>query len=641
MPQEKINNPVLFQYLKNFNLWWSGFNEQDHSRLPTAAEKRQMLRYPIISGIIQLIVLPLLSPKISIEGNEKQKTYVEYWFKRYYRRIMALMAEKAVGWGYSVGERIIAGEQVDGSMLWVNRSAIIPSPNDCHLKYSTENAGITGFEFNNYEVMRYAENGSDDNIPGMIYYAFRGEEISRPQGWPVVNDLFWAWQLVMKEWTSWVVYKRLKMPVWAMDYIPELVKDGTSQTDNARTAALQNLDDLKNAAGMALPKVKDKDGNWVKGWELEGVDIQDREPGFHESIKMINSLMYIAALMPERLMEQFKDTGSQGMVSVQKDFYTSNILAPRIAELKEFVSEWFVYPMLRMNFGKVDIELEMTALDAMAELYVEIVRTAVQGGSITGIIDWKQLAEKIGLPVSDNDIEPVIEQPIPKVQGKGFTPKEKEEEQKFEMTRREQKAKVAAHAEKWVRDMDRNIRALKEKVYTGLEKELRSEQGRIGLAVAKLYDNPNPKPEDIAKTVQIPRRVFNNIWPFSLQAWEIGMNPWIEEAKKKFPTPYMTAPSKPIEKELWSLTIEIEGFERGNVQVAGEGELLERRLFTALRYGADSKESALQIVNENFNKYIEEILPNRLINIFHAATVLGSKDALAYLQQRDLERKRG
>ncbi len=152
---------------------------------------------------------------------------------------------------------------------------------------------------------------------------------------------------------------------------------------------------------------------------------------------------------------------------------------------------------------------------------------------------------------------------------------------------------------------------------------LRVEQGKIGERLMKLYDKGTPKEIDLAKAIQIPNKVFSGLYPYLVRAWEIGMKKVCKEAKVE---PF-EKPLPIFEQELRKLAKVFEGSE----YIAGEGELLERRLYSVLMGVSDKNTAYEKFINE-MEKYIVTVLPERVADPIHQATQIGIRDAIEQLR---------
>lgn len=633
MQQIKIDDPTLLKHLKDFleEGWWKGFSERDSSRDPTIHEKQQMIRYPHISSIIQLSLLPLLSAKITFKGDETQKDFIELWLKRYYRRLARMICSKSYTWGYCVGERVFGPVKMNKKPYWMLKGLIMPRPYDCRLTFKEDPIEIDGFIYANDKVKRFTKN-TEQKIPGMIYYSFRGDEISLPYGDSLLNDMFWAWQLVMKEWTSAAVYDRLHAPIWALYYIPEYKGEGENKTDVAQADAIKKLKDTKNTAGMVLPKVKNEKNEWVKGYEFEEVTAQDREPKFMERIKTLNTMMYIGSLMPERLVEQFKAQGSEAMVKVQRGFYEENVIGTRLEEHQEYMRLWIFDPMLELNFGKVDLEIDMKLQDKTIEFFIEILKGTIQQGYIPNL-DLNKMAQQVGLPVNPTHPTPeIIKEERRFYPGIEFQTKSKIP------TKKQIREKANEIAKPWVNKLNNKLNPLKTKCYNEIADNLTKIQGKIGLEIMKKKNN-EISVSDLASLVQIPRNIFTIIENYLNQAFMVGMAPVMKEGKEPLPDDI------PLDakRELSFIKKKFEGIS-GKYTIGGQPERLEERLFYAI-YSAkpihgDLATARLKAFNDAFDNYVKLTLVDNVGNELNIAMNMGILYASKELQRRDLEKKK-
>jgi hypothetical protein len=106
------------------------------------------------------------------------------------------------------------------------------------------------------------------------------------------------------------------------------------------------------------------------------------------------------------------------------------------------------------------------------------------------------------------------------------------------------------------------------------------------------------------------------------------------------PPPYgklikpMQKPSKEIDLELRRLAVNWHGSD----SISGEGEVIEKRLYTALMDIRD-KTAALHAVDGAIDNYIKITLPTRLVEVIHDAAVYGVKDAITHVEVEVLKKK--
>lgn len=619
---QAINNrPVMVNFFKEWRDWWEGFDERDQSRLPTLEEKQKMVMYPICISVIQHKILPLLAPHLMIDGDEKQVEFLKFWFDWYYRRCIKLMAKKAVTWGFGVGERVSEPIYLNDKPYWMHVGSFLPEPFNTTLIFGEDKPSIAGFKYDRHTVERLKENG-DWQWPGMVYMNYEGDETSMPYGDSILNKMFWAWQLVMKTWTTMTVYQRLHSPFIKYFYAPEKYGDTDNKAvDQGRAQAITDLTNIKNTQGVAIPLAKNKDGELTKASDLDVVAPPDKEPQFNETIRVLNSLMYVAANVPERLAEQFKDTGSQSMVETQKTYYTEYVLPDDIENIEYYTREWFTNPMLEINFGKIDCRYKFSVSDKKKALFASILEKLIASGEALGHIDIRALAEGAGVPIGELD-KPTVETAERKkyVNGVEFAQGKKGDDKK----------RIEAWVNTVVKHMNAEIEDIKDDVWEVLKKRLEEQQGKIGIKVDRLFRKGIPKRKELQKTLQIPNHVYSGMYEYILQGWDSGQKFHFEKAG----LPPMEAPSTVIADKLRTLD---DAF-AGSDFIAGEGELLERRLYRVL--ANTTSEKALAVFNTEMTNYIETTLPTRITSLIHSANKYGTNDFVRDLQMRGLETKK-
>lgn len=621
-----LETSILVENIKECEQWYDGYSEKDKSRMPTILEKQQMIRYPHVSAIIQLSYFPLLAAKVSIKGDETQEKFLKLWFARHYTKMMRIIYSKAMTWGFSVGERLYDTIKMDGKTYWIHKGVIVPQPYDCRLLFRTKpTAAIKGFEYRDSTIERFGKKG-ETKVPGMVYYSFRGDELSLPYGDSMLNDMFWIWQLLMKTWTNMVMYQHRHVPVWILEYLSEYAASDTDhKTDLAVAKAKQLLKDAKNLGGIHLPKHIADDGKIEKGWEFNEATATDREISYMSTINTENTMLYISALLPERLTEQFKDTGSEAMVKVQRGFYESNIVETRLKETTENLRTWFIDPMLTVNFGKIDCEVNLTIGDKSIEFLGQVMLEGMRQGMVDAQdIDLREIAQKVGLPVNPLTPEPTIEkEERTQVPGMQFQRRR---------TRKQQSKTIKEIAKDWVEPVNNKLNVLKERCYEKISIGLRQLQGSIGLKVINMPDDII-KANKLAELVQIPRKAFDPIDEYLMDAFYITFEKFLKKSK-------MSVPDKPgpeVTNELNLLGIDFKGV-GGKKIIGGQPEAVEKVLFRVIMRAVQNER--LNQFNEAFNNYIEVTLPDKILFILNEAAQKGFLYGVKEGQRQELEKKK-
>lgn len=590
---------------------WTGFEDiYPSSKKPSTLDIKDALTYPAVRTIIKLLMLPILSCKVSLRGdNENQKKLLEKFFHLFFRRISKQVLFKTYAWGFCVGEKIYKPIKIEGKTYLILASAVIPEPYNCVLKFEEDPyLRISGFDYWGIEIERER----------MIYFAREGDPISQPKGISVIEDIWWAIDLIFKDWTLYQVYKKFKsFPYLLVYYIPKQVQDESgSIQDLAKKEALDLIKNSKQALGFAIPKIQDESGKWIKGWEVEELKMQERTTAFLDSIQKLESLMFMGALIPKRILEQDMKVGSYALAETQSDFFIEFTLTSMLEEFEEYLREWVIFPMLEDNFGSIEVEFDLNFGDRTLEVFRELVIAGIKLGLTTP--DFKEMMKALKIPTLEEEKETEIE-----TERKKFT---------FARVQDEARKLLRQKAEEWAKKINAEVEKIKIAYYDELLKDLKKQYGKIALKVKNLFkSNPNPSPNEIAKIVQIPNKVFSNIYPYLLKAWEVGMKLVCKDAKEE---PFKE-PSLEYKKELRKLALIWEGRE----DITGEGDLLERRLYSTLM--TSKSDTALNDIDREFDRYINQILPNRIIDPIHEATQIGIKDALYQLKLKKFKTLKG
>ncbi len=395
MKNEEKN--ILIEVLKSYPNW-AGFTDLSLPvyKKPTIYEKKLALCYPAVRSAIKLLYLPLLAAKVSIEGqNEQQNNFLRIWFHKFFRKITQQLIKKGITWGFTAGEKIYSPIEIEGKTFLMVKSCILPEPYAITLKFKQEPFEIEGFEWNKYFVSR----------DKMIYYVREGDEISMPYGISILDDMWWAIEMLLKDWTLFQIYKKFKaIPFMKIFYIPDVRIDATgNRLDEGLEKAKQIIENLKEASGVALPKYETADGKWETGWEIEEVKMTEKTEAFLESIQKLESLLFLAALIPKRIIEQDMQVGTYALVKEQSDFYVEFTLQSMLEEFEEYLRNWLIFPMLQVNFGSIEVDFNLNFGDRVLELYMNIARDLIKQGFMS--VDTNKIAQMLGIPIPKQEVE--------------------------------------------------------------------------------------------------------------------------------------------------------------------------------------------------------------------------------------------
>jgi len=424
-----------------------------------------------------------------------------------------------------------------------------------------------------------------------------------------------------------LMYQHRHTPVWIVEFPTRYTADDTDKkVELNKTVAEQLLKNAKNMGGIYIPKFVNAEGKVEEGWKFYEAVADDREISFMDSIKIMNTSLYIAALMPERLTEQFKQTGSEAMVRVQRGFYEANVVETRLKETAEYLRTWIIDPMLKVNFGKIDCEVSLTVGDKTIDFLGQVLLEMIKQGAMDRFdLDTKDIAERIGLKTNPLRPEPTIEKEE-RTQIAGM---------EFQRTRKQQSKVIKKIEKEWVEYINKHLKPLKEKCYNEIVANLRQTQGTMGLKVMAVKDDII-KADKLAKLVQMPRSDFEPIGNYLYDAFYIGFSKVIKDSKEK-----VAIPDKlPIEakRELDLLIQKFKGIGGKNV-IGGQPELLEERLFYAIMSAAQKSER-ISAFNTAFNNYIEVTLPDNTANEINIAQNKGLLYGKDFLVKWDMQKKK-
>lgn len=595
--------------------FWQGFTEETiYTRKPSIKQTQQMLQYPAIRSAIRIVYMPLLAaqPQITAE-DEVTKNILEYWFSRYYRKIATLMFWKAMGWGKVACEKVLKPVEINGRTYHMPQGIIAPPSYAIRLLYG-DPLEITGFEYEGIKVDKES----------MALYIYQGDEICVPNGISLCEDVFWAWQQLMEDWSRWAIFKDFKaVPPFILRYPEALTTadDGTVYDKNAQVAA-DKLKNMRTISGISLPrKYIEAEDKMIDLWDLKEIALSERTTAFIESINKGESLVFIGAIAPKRMIEQDIQVGAYSMVESQKDFFYV-IEETRLEEWEEYLRRWIIDPMLIMNTGKVNGTVNLDFGDDLIPWFLEVLKVAVAGGQTS--LDFDEMADRAGAPRIKGTPEPRIE--TERFKGKTVAT--------YQQTRAEQEKIKKKLAEDHKDYMNKHLLPFKELMYQEISKELRKVQGKMGIRLAKMEEDKEITRLSLAAAVQIPRTIFSNTLPFFIKAWHVGADPLFKKVKQKT----MDRPNFAGMNYLRLLAMKFEGI--GGVQgIGGQPELLEERLFYSCMHAyMNQNENVVDAFNVAFNNYIEVTLPTNILNELNICAQSGVMNAVQELKMRDLQR---
>jgi hypothetical protein len=600
--------------------YWRGFqHESTYIKTPTVSEKQRMLQYPLINSSVRMIAQPLLSadPKI-ITKNDTQMKFLKHWFTHDYRKIATNLLTKGIGWGFSVGEKVYKPVVIDGKTYLMLTSIITPAPNNTTFIYG-DPLEIVGFE---YESQRISKEKT-------ALYIYQGDEICRPYGVSLCDDVYWAWLLLMEDWSRWGIWKDFKaIPPFILEYPEERIagSDGVV-VDVNEVRAKEKLKSLRNLSGITIPKKKNEETQaWETLWNLKEIDISDKTVPFLDSINKLESLIFIGAMIPRDIIEQAVKVGSYARLKEQADYFFV-ILQSRLEDWEEYLRRWIIDPMLQANFGKVEATVDLDLGDDLMDWYLDIIKIGIETGLAT--VDFDEIIDRVGAPRIVGEPESKIETTTNIINIDTVT---LEKLKKEKLTGKELKEAKIKIAEQWRKLTNRKLLPLQRKTYDTIEKELMKIQGRMGLRIVSLFKG-KWTPNDLARACQIPRNIFSILQPL-IEAYHLGADAVYTKTKES-PAEKMSSDAT---KELRLLALKFAGIS-GNAGIGGQPEMLEDRIFYACMSVA-RQEEVLNAFNLAFTNYIEVTLPDNVSNELKIATNIGVKYAVKDLLMRKMEKQK-
>lgn len=600
---------------------WQGFREETvYVKQPTLRERTQMLQYPAIRAVVKMITYTILAvePKI-ISDDEQQKTFLNEWFKRYFRRIATVLLLKGMSWGFCAGEKIIRSAKINNKMYWFVEGIIAPEPYNTTLIYSKDTSlQVDGFTWSGYRIPR----------EDMALYIFQGDEINRPYGVSIPHDVYWAWIQLMDDWTKWAIYKDFKaIPPVILEYPEEMTDDGKGgQYDVNEALANAKLKEVRNMLGITIPKRwNENKQEWEKLWDIREMEISEKTTAFIDSINKLESLIFIASLVPKRLLEQDMKAGAYALVKEQADFFYV-ILQSRIEEFEEYLRRWIIDPMLQQNFANVNVDFNLELSDELKTWYLDIIKEGLKLGFVN--VDFDEILQRAGIPHKEGPPEPKVE--TGEIEGaKKLTLQERQ-------SRKQLIAEKKKIAQEWADATNPKLLSLKNTMYKDLRGSLTQLQGKMGLRIVNLFKRKKWNQNELAKAVQVPRSIFANTINYLTEAYHIGAKAVVTKARKvDRSTKDIEKPTQQAQKKLNLLTTKFNGMDL----IGGQPELLEDRLFYAVMNVAHPDE-VLNQFNQTFNNYLDLTLPNNVLNELNISSQLGVYDAVKQLEIRELQKKK-
>lgn len=605
---------------------WAGFESDTlYAHMPTLSEKQRMLQYPLIRSAVRMIVLPLLSADNKTDTqNKAQDNLLKHWFRTCYRQVATTLLTKGVSWGFSAGEKIYSPVDIDGKKYLLVTGIIAPESSNIKINYTKDTPlEVEGFNYGMYHVARER----------MAYYIYQGDEICRPYGVSICDDVYWAWKQLMQDWSRWGIYKDFKaIPPFKLEYPEKPVAQANGSIIDANDTIAQNkLKDLRNLSGIALPRRYNRDTRqWESIWQLTEIEIAEKTTAFIDSINKLETMIFIGSLIPKRIIEQDMSVGAYAMLREQADFFYV-ILKARLEEWEEYMRRWIINPMLQLNFGKVDANVNLDFGDELFAWYLDTLKQAIAGGLVTP--NWKEIFNRVGAPIEEEetDVSPRGDEPeIESEHATQFASKKLPTRAQIQ----KQKNQIALD---WLKRINPGLQRLKVATYNEIVDGLKQVQGKVGLRVVALYRNgiDKVKTTDLAGAVQIPRNIFNIMLQRLREAYELGYTTVYEKKGEELPEIRI----KPVAStRLHYLADKFTGL-GGRHVIGGQPEMLEERLFYACQ-SATKHEDVLNLFNQAFNNYIDVTLPDNVLNELNIATQYGVKDAvreLAIIQAKKLK----
>lgn len=591
--------------------YWQGFTESYYyTKRFTLEQVPNMMRYPTLRGLIRIIYLTILAAKHNIHSND-ERTYnlLEYYMRHSYRRIATMLMWKALQYGWALGEKAYRPVKIDNKTYLVPKGVVVPPPTATKYIYEDETMEIKGFSYENVHVDKERT----------ACYIFQGDEICKPKGISVCEDIYWAWRQLMEDWSRFNIWKDFKsVPPFKLKYPEDIKTDSSGHAiDKNESIAEKKLKDLRNAYGISLPRKWDEaKGDYIEPWDLTEIAIGDNVTQFLESISKDESLMFLGGLTPKRIIEQDIKIGSYAMLKEQADFFYT-IEEQRMAEWNEYHHKFLVDPYLQLNTGKSEGYIELLWAEELKPFFLELIKQGVMLGATN--VDWDDISKRTGVKmIEGEEQEPAVEEDE---QGKKVMVDLGAAYAQSKLNK-DQKAKLLRMEKKWVRMINSKLLPLRDRAYDEIVNGLRKVQGKIGMNVLNKIQKEFPlKPETAAGVVQIPRVIFSNFMQHLVVAYYIGAKPLYDQVGLKA----LDKPSKDAIIKLKILDQKFRGI-GGMHTIGGQPELIEERLFYAIT-AIPQKKDVVNEFNRAFNNYIDVTLPNNVLNELNIAVNIGVVDA--------------
>lgn len=619
MAENEKTKVILTPMVVGSDEFWQGFRDKElPSYKITTQEKLQFLQYPSLRAVIRVLAYPILSARLDFSGDEKQVAFLKDWFSRYYRNISKVILNRAFSWGMGCGEKVYDTTEINGKNALVVKGIIAPEPYNIHLLFESERFRLKGFMYSQTTVEREK----------MAYFPYQGDEVSNPYGTSVVDDVAWAMDMLFKDWVKWAVYKKFKaINFLKVKYPVEEMRSDGQTIDKNQAKALDVIKKAPDMGGITIPMIKSTDGNqYISAWDAEEISFAGKTSDFIDSITKEESLLFVGALVPRKLLEQEMVVGSYGMLVAEADYFVQYVLNAILEDYEEHLRGWVVNPMLGDNFGSVRAGFNLKIGDEKLRLFVEIIKAGIQTGAC--FPDYDEMMDSSGMPRKQDVAETQVE-----------THRHHGQVTQYQSPRRQIRRAIANEAEKWVKELNPKLVAIKEAVYGDYKQALTKEMGKVALRISKIFESNMIKAVDLRRVVQIPRTIYSGTLPFLIQAWNAGMKAVIDKANE-------VAEKQSRDKEAYLEKPNLVGLRKVQVgwegagapyEIAGEGESLEKKIFTAI-LGINDRLEALKVFDGIFQTYIKKTVPQRIGDMINSAAQRGVLDAIDELNIRRFQK---
>lgn len=368
----------------------STYNNDDIS----IATYRKMRLDPQVSACLNVIKFTMQRIDWYVEGDEQAKRVLEKSINNVWNDLIRSIT-KGLWAGYSPNTKVFT---MDSGNIVLKKIKDL-SPETCRVKLD-KNGNYDGFvqELNGKEYIppQYGFWYANQMEDGDLY----GNSMIKPAYKP------WYYAELIHLFAN-RYYERFGEPVvLGRAPVGDTVQDKDGNKKDSMSAIQSASEGIRNNTVLTIPSDRDDSGNFL--YDISYLESQMRGVDFDVYLKRLDLEKARAIFVPDLLLGS-GNVGSYALGLEHKATFITGIMGI-IDDFFQFINKYISDQIVELNYPSQSATLKYTPLSKVTEeAVVGIVRDLVKTGKVDAEI--QAMSDRIGLPLSEGKIDPVIEKP--------------------------------------------------------------------------------------------------------------------------------------------------------------------------------------------------------------------------------------